>query len=52
MDKKYTTPEIEITEFETEDVITTLQKIRGYYLNWKDEFLAASDLLDQLGKMK
>lgn len=23
MDKKYVTPEIEITEFETEDVITT-----------------------------
>lgn len=36
----------------TEDVINTLNKIRAYYLNWKDEFLAASDLLDQLGKMK
>ena len=34
----------------TEDVITTLSKIRGFYENWRDEFLAASDLLDKLKK--
>lgn len=36
----------------TEDVLNTLQKLRGYYLNWKDEFLAATDLLDKLKKNK
>lgn len=36
----------------TEDVITTLNKLHGYYLNWKDEFLSATDLLDKLGKDK
>lgn len=34
----------------TEDVITTLNKLHGYYLNWRDEFLAATDLLDRLKK--
>ena len=34
----------------TEDVLTTLNKIRGYFLNWKDEFEAATDLLDRLKK--
>lgn len=34
----------------TDDVITTLNKISGFYKNWRDEFLAASDLLDKLKK--
>lgn len=34
----------------TEDVITTLNKIHGFYLNWKEEWQTASDLLDRLGK--
>lgn len=36
----------------TEDVITTLNKLHGYFLNWKDEFLASTDLLDRLKKNK
>lgn len=32
----------------TEDVVSTLNKIRGFYLNWRDEWLAAGDLLDKL----
>jgi hypothetical protein len=32
----------------TEDVITTLNKMRGHYLNWRDEFLEAGDLLAKL----
>lgn len=36
----------------TEDVITTLNKLHGYFLNWKDEFLASTDLLDKLKKNK
>ena len=34
----------------TESVIETLNKMRGHYLNWRDEFLAAGDLLDKLKK--
>lgn len=34
----------------TEDVITTLNKLRGYFLNWKDEWEGATDLLDKLKK--
>lgn len=34
----------------TEDVITTLNKISGFYKNWRDEFEAATDLLDKLKK--
>ena len=36
----------------TEETITTLNKIRAYYLNWRDEWFAAGDLLDRLGKEK
>lgn len=36
----------------TEDVVTTLNKLRGYYLNWRDEWLSSSDLLDDLKKLK
>lgn len=36
----------------TDDVINTLNKLHGYFLNWKDEFLAATDLLDRLKKKK
>lgn len=34
----------------TEDVLQKLQKIRGHYLNWRDSFFAASDMLEALGK--
>ena len=34
----------------TDEVITTLNKLKGFYKNWKDEFLAATDLLDKLKK--
>lgn len=36
----------------TEETITTINKIRAYYLNWRDEWFAAGDLLDRLGKGK
>lgn len=36
----------------TDDVLNTLNKLHGYFLNWKDEFLAATDLLDRLKKEK
>lgn len=32
----------------TENTITTLNKLRGYYLNWQESFYSASDLLDKL----
>ena len=34
----------------TESVIETLNKMHGHHLNWRDEFLAAGDLLDKLKK--
>jgi hypothetical protein len=34
----------------TEDVITTLNKLKGYYSNWRDEWQASTDLLDRLKK--
>lgn len=34
----------------TDDVITTLNKISGFYKNWREEFEAATDLLDKLKK--
>lgn len=34
----------------TDDVITTLNKLHGFYLNWKEEWQTAGDLLDKLGK--
>lgn len=32
----------------TEDTVTTLNKLRGYYLNWRDEFLSAGDMLEKI----
>lgn len=34
----------------TEDTLTILNKMRGMYLNWKDEWEASTDLLDKLKK--
>lgn len=34
----------------TDDVITTLNKLHGFYLNWKEEWQTAGDLLDKLSK--
>ena len=34
----------------TDDVITTLNKLSGFYKNWREEFEAATDLLDKLKK--
>jgi len=35
----------------TEEVVNTLNKIRSYYLNWRDSWLASSDILDDLKKI-
>lgn len=35
----------------TDEAITVINKIRGYYLNWRDEFYSVSDLLDSLKKL-
>lgn len=32
----------------TDETITTINKLRGYFLNWKDEWLANGEMLDQL----
>ena len=34
----------------TDDVMTTLLKLQGYYKNWRDEWLVADDILGQLSK--
>lgn len=34
----------------TDEVLTTLNRLKGFYANWRDEFLAATDLLDKLKK--
>ena len=34
----------------TDDVITTLNKLSGYYKNWRDEWESSTDLLDKLKK--
>ena len=34
----------------TDEVITTLTKMHGHYLNWRDEWLGSGDLLDKLKK--
>lgn len=34
----------------TDDVITTLNKLHGYFLNWKEEWISSTDLLDRLKK--
>ena len=36
----------------TEDVVTTLNKLRGFYLNWRDEWNASSGMLEDLAKIK
>ena len=36
----------------TEDVVTTLNRLRGYYLNWRDQFFAAGGMLEDLKKLK
>lgn len=36
----------------TEETVTTINKIRAYYLNWRSEWFAAGDLLDHLGTEK
>lgn len=35
----------------TEEVVSTLNKLRAYYINWRNQFLAASDMLEDLNKM-
>lgn len=34
----------------TDDVINILNKLHGYFLNWKEEWQASTDLLDKLKK--
>ena len=34
----------------TEEAITTLNKLRGFYQNWRDSWNESGDLLDRLGK--
>ena len=34
----------------TDDVLTMLNKLSGFYKNWREEFEAATDLLDKLKK--
>lgn len=36
----------------TDDVLTTLRKLSGFYKNWRDEWSASTDLLDRLKKKK
>lgn len=34
----------------TDDVMTTLAKLQGFYKNWRDEWLVADDVLGKLSK--
>lgn len=34
----------------TDDVLSTLMKLQGFYKNWRDEWLVADDVLGKLGK--
>ena len=34
----------------TDEVITTLNKLKGFYLNWKEQWLLREDLLQKLDK--
>lgn len=34
----------------TDDVINTLNKMKGHFENWRDSWLSESDLLDKMGK--
>ena len=36
----------------TEDVVTTLNKLRGFYLNWVDQWQSSSAMLEDLSKLK
>ena len=36
----------------TEDVVTTLNRLRGYYLNWVDQWNSSSSMLEDLVKLK
>lgn len=36
----------------TDEVVTTLNKLKGFYLNWKEQWLLREDLLQQLDKQK
>lgn len=36
----------------TEDVVNTLNKLRGFYLNWVDQWQASGAMLDDLAKLK
>lgn len=35
----------------TDDVINTINKMKGHYENWKESWLSESDLLEKLGKV-
>lgn len=35
----------------TEEVINCLNRLRGYYSNWRDSWLSSSDILDDLKKI-
>ena len=34
----------------TEEVIKTMNKLRGFYLNWREQWLLREDLLQKLDK--
>ena len=36
----------------TDEVITTLNKLKGFYLNWREQWLLREDLLQKLDKQK
>lgn len=35
----------------TDEVVTTLNKLKGFYLNWKEQWLLREDLLQKLDKI-
>ena len=36
----------------TDEVVTTLNKLKGFYLNWREQWLLREDLLQKLDKQK
>ena len=36
----------------TDDILNTLQKLNGFYKNWREEWQSSTDLLDKLKKNK
>ena len=36
----------------TDDILVTLNKLNGYYKNWREEWVSSTDLLDRLKKKK